>query len=374
MRVLFDRIHREGPVRFDVAVDAMLYGDEGFFTRGGGAGRDGADFLTSPEVGPLFGALLARAIDAEWERLERPDPFVVIEAGAGRGALAGAVLAAEPACIAALRYVCVERSLALRAAMEEALPIEPAANVFGPVVRGEDPGDDAAAVAGSGPVVTALDELPLVPVTGMVIGNELLDNVPFRLLERERGSWSEIFVGTDGASLREVLVRAPGGVAAEATRSAPDAQDGARIPLQHGAAEWLRRALGTLQRGRVVIIDYADTTPSLARRPWTEWVRTYHAHGRGGHPLDRPGAQDVTCEVATDQLARIRRPDRERSQAEWLTEVGIDEVTATARAAWQERAHIGDLEALTHRSRVTEAAALTDPAGLGAFRVLEWAV
>jgi len=33
---------------------------------------------------------------------------------------------------------------------------------------------------------------------------------------------------------------------------------------------------------------------------------------------------------------------------------------------------VGDLEALKHRSRVTEVEALTDPAGLGAFRVLEW--
>ena len=42
------------------------------------------------------------------------------------------------------------------------------------------------------------------------------------------------------------------------------------------------------------------------------------------------------------------------------------------RAIWRERAAIGDLEAVRARSRVTEAEALLDPAGLGAFRVLEW--
>jgi len=41
-----------------------------------------------------------------------------------------------------------------------------------------------------------------------------------------------------------------------------------------------------------------------------------------------------------------------------------------ARAEWDRRAHVGDLEAVKHRSRVTEAAALVDPAGLGAHRVL----
>ena len=49
---------------------------------------------------------------------------------------------------------------------------------------------------------------------------------------------------------------------------------------------------------------------------------------------------------------------------------GIDELVDDGRDEWEARAHVGDLEALRHRSRVTEAAALTDPAGLGAHRVL----
>src|ERR1700736_1837047 len=120
--VLSDRIHREGPLRFDVAMDLLLYGEGGFFAAGGGAGRR-ADFITSPEVGPLFGAVVARAVDDEWVRLGRPDPFVVVEAGAGRGALAKAVVQAEPSCSPALRYLCVERSPTLRERLAEALPL-----------------------------------------------------------------------------------------------------------------------------------------------------------------------------------------------------------------------------------------------------------
>ena len=59
----------------------------------------------------------------------------------------------------------------------------------------------------------------------------------------------------------------------------------------------------------------------------------------------------------------------ECTQAEWLRDLGVDDLVADARAQWDERAHIGDLEALRHRSRITEAAALLDPAGLGAHRV-----
>ncbi|MDQ3353756.1 MAG: SAM-dependent methyltransferase, partial [Actinomycetota bacterium] len=108
-------MQRLGGLRFDRFVDAALYGPGGFFVAGGrGAGRR-ADFVTSVEVGPLFGAVVANALDTEWERLGRPDSFVVVEAGAGRGALARDVLGTGPACAVALRYVCVERSARLRA-------------------------------------------------------------------------------------------------------------------------------------------------------------------------------------------------------------------------------------------------------------------
>jgi SAM-dependent MidA family methyltransferase len=365
------RIYREGPLRFDLAMDALLYGEGGFFASGGGAGRK-EDFLTSPEVGPLFGAVVANALDAEWHRLGRPDPFIVVEAGAGRGTLARTVLGAAPACRHALRYVCVEGSAILRAAIEQALPVEPATNVFGGAVPGDDADEEAAVIAGSGPVVAVLDDLPLVPVSGVVLANELLDNLPFRLVARRQGRWEEIFVGCDDdGTLVEVPVQASSDVAAEADRLAPAAPDGARLPLQHEAAAWLRRALGTLERGRVIVIDYADVSPSLVTRPWTEWLRTYRAHQRGGHPLDAPGAQDVTTEVAVDQLPP---PTSNLDQAAWLAAHGIGELAAAAQAAWEERAHVGDLEALKHRSRVGEADALTDATGLGAFRVLEWVV
>ncbi len=85
---IVERIHRGGPIRFGAFMDLALYGPQGFFARGGGAGRSGQDFITSPEVGPLFGVCVARALAAEWERLGEPDPFLVVEAGAGNGRLA----------------------------------------------------------------------------------------------------------------------------------------------------------------------------------------------------------------------------------------------------------------------------------------------
>jgi len=367
-----ERIARVGPVPFGAYVEAALSGPGGFFTRGGGAGRR-ADFLTSPEVGPLFGAVVARALDAEWVRLGRRDPFVVVEAGAGRGALAKAVLAAEPACGPSLRYVLAERSPALRAAAEQLLVVEPAANVLGGV--GEDDEDAAPlATTGSGPVVAVLDDLPAATFAGVVLANELLDNLPFDLVERSATGWVEVRVGLRGERLVEVLVVASPDLGSEATALAPDAAAGSRIPIQRGTRAWLARALSLLTAGRVIVLDYADETASLAARPWHEWLRTYRNHQRAGHPLFAPGSADITCEVAVDQLAAVRPPGADRPQAAWLDDHGMGWLVDAAKERWRAGAHVGDLAALAARSRVGEADALSDPSGLGAFRVLEWQV
>ncbi len=364
------RIARGGPIAFDDFVDVALYHPEGgFFATGRGAGRS-RDFLTSPEVGPLFGAVMARALDEWWTDMGEPDPFVVIDAGAGAGTLGRSVLAAQPACSPALRYLLVEASGRLRAEQAEHLPLELPAFVLGPALATDDDGPTLA--PGTGPIAASLAELPAAAVTGVVVANELLDNLPFRLLERAPQRWDEVRVDYDGVAFHESLVPAPPELAAEADRLAPGARPGARIPIQQRAQAWLRAALSVVARGRVVVIDYSDHTGDLSERPWTQWVRTYAGGGPGGRPLDNPGQQDITCEVAVDQLARIRMPDTDRSQADFLRAHGLPVLVEEARTAWRERAAAPDLAALAARSRVTEADALTDPTGLGAFRVLEW--
>ena len=68
-------------VRFDQFMNEALYGAHGFYTSGvGRAGRRG-DFITSPEIGPLFGAVIARALDAWWRDMGSPDDFHIYDVG-----------------------------------------------------------------------------------------------------------------------------------------------------------------------------------------------------------------------------------------------------------------------------------------------------
>jgi SAM-dependent MidA family methyltransferase len=104
------------------------------------------------------------------------------------------------------------------------------------------------------------------------------------------------------------------------------------------------------------------------------WLRTYRAHQRAGSPLEALGLTDITADVVVDQLSRVATPDLDRSQADFLAAHGLDEFVDEGRRVWEERAHIGDLEAVRARSRIGEAEALTALDGLGGFRVLEWKV
>ena len=79
-------IEDHGPISFAEYMEIALYARGGFYDAPpvGTAGH----FVTSPHIHPLFGELLARGLRGLWERLGRPDPFRVVEAGAGDGTLA----------------------------------------------------------------------------------------------------------------------------------------------------------------------------------------------------------------------------------------------------------------------------------------------
>jgi SAM-dependent MidA family methyltransferase len=358
--LIAERIRRFGPLGFDEVMDVALYDPAaGFYETGGAAGRARGDFITSPEVGPLFGAVIARALDAWWRDMGEPDPYVVVDAGAGPGTLAVAVRAAEPDCASAMRYVLVERSAQQRSRHGDYLSL----------ARPE------MSRLGVGPEFVSLPDLPVGPLTGVVVANELLDNLPFAIAERVDGGWASVRVGLadDDRTLVELLVPLAGPPAELAATLAPGAPVGARVPLQTAALDWLRAARQVLELGRIVVLDYGGTTAELADR--TEgWLRTYREHTAGGGVLEQMGQQDITADVALDQLSRLADVDVQQSQTDVLRGHGLDELVAEGARIWTDRAHIGDLAAIRGRSRVTEAEALTEPGGLGGFQVLEWQI
>jgi SAM-dependent MidA family methyltransferase len=172
-----------------------------------------------------------------------------------------------------------------------------------------------------------------------------------------------------------MVLPADDGLAAAADRLAEgrNIPVGARLPVPTALPPWLRSAAAMLRRGVVAVVDYVAPIEDLAARGQDAWLRTYQDHHRAGSPFDRPGMRDITADVPVEALHRAAAAaglsvDTETTQAEWLRSLGIDAMVEEARAAWHGRSAT-DLAALAARSRVHEADALLDAAGLGAHRV-----
>ncbi len=215
--------------------------------------------------------------------------------------------------------------------------------------------------------VESRPDLPPGPLDGVVVANELLDNLPFRLAVFD-GGWREAYVTDDGAGGFAEVLSAPLDPVPGVLPARP--VHGARAPLVDRAASWVGRAVELVRGGTVLVVDYVrPTTAELTTLGWREWLRTYRHHEPGEHHLRCPGDQDITVDVPADQLPPA---DAVRTQAQFLARWGIDELVDEGRRRWSESAARPDLAALTMRSRAREAEALTDAAGLGGFSVLEW--
>ena len=359
-----ERIEECGPIPVSEYVGACLYEPgEGFYMRSGRSGGRSGHFLTAPEVGPLFGAVLARALDGWWAAMGEPEPFTVIDWGAGPGTLARTVLAAQPGCMSAgaLRWLAVELSPAQRA-------LHP-----------------------PHPLVTSValvpDALAHDAGAGVVLANELLDNLPFDMVRRAEAGWEELRVtlGTAGSGRGPrpdpVFSLVPATASPKLVEGLPDVAVGARVPVQQAARRWVAEARGLFDAGLVVAFDYGADTAVLADRAQEAddpaaglgWLRTHRRHQGSASWLAEPGSCDITVDVALDQI-QADYPAEVCAQADFLQTHGIEELVAAGRVKWAERSQVGDLEALRARSRVGEAEALLDPNGMGGFNVLVWTV
>jgi SAM-dependent MidA family methyltransferase len=157
-----------GWLPFDRFMQLALYAPQlGYYARDarqfGTLARDGSDFVTAPELSPLFGRALAAQVA---QSLAATGTDEVWEFGAGSGALAGQLIAALDALGQPLaRYTIVDVSGALRARQQQRLAR------FGARVQWADRLPDA--------------------LRGVVVGNEVLDAMPVKLIARINGAWYE---------------------------------------------------------------------------------------------------------------------------------------------------------------------------------------
>ena len=230
--------------------------------------QSGSDFATAPEMSPLFGrALAVQVADA----LRATGTDEVWEFGAGSGALAAQLLEALGSPVR--RYTIVDLSGTLRARQRETL------DRYGERVQW-------------------VSELPA-RLAGVIVGNEVLDAMPVKLLVRTGGAWHErgVAIGQDGlffadrpTGLRPPLD--PGGAHDYLTEIHPQAQ------------AFVRTLADRLERGAAFFIDYGFTEREYyhpQRHMGT--LMCHRAHQADTDPLRDVGRKDITAHVDFSGLA-----------------------------------------------------------------------
>lgn len=328
------RIRAAGPISVaDYMTTCLLDPQEGYYTTRDPLGARG-DFVTAPEISQMFGELIGLALAQAWQDQGRPTPFVLAEAGPGRGTLMADALRAT-ACVpgfhAAAKLWLVEASPVLQEAQRTRL-------------------------AGFEPRWTnTLAGLPQAPL--FLVANEFFDALPVRQFQRSGAGWRERRVGLlDGHLAMGLAQEQPQPALAHRLE---DTAEGDVVEhsaaAQAGAAEIGQRIAD--HGGAALVIDYGD---------WRSLGDTLQAlrAGAPAPPLEDAGNADLTTHVDFEALAHAAPCAHTRlaPQGVFLERLGI-----TARAqALTEGAAPQALEAVIAAHR-----RLTHPEEMGnLFKVL----
>ena len=364
-RALADAIAVRGPITFADYMQIALYEPaSGYYTvpahdatRQGWAG----DYITSTDLHPLFGAAIGRQISQVWRLLGSPDPFVVLEDGAGRGHLARDIHAwahdvagdAPEGFVAALRYNLRDVS-----------------------------------VAGGQRVWGATDVGADTP-PHVILSNELIDAFPVHIIERVVAGWAEVYVTASEAP--PLLAELLGPLSSPMITAYLDCYDvraerfplGWRCEVNLVAEEWMAAAAQHLAPAGVVItIDYGAPAADLystERHKGT--LICYRSHTLSDQPLAFTGEQDITAHVNFTALSAVGTAYGLATlgfvnQRDFLTRLGI-RTDARAlgqrlypRADTERHTDAGQSDYLRRSSLQHTVGALLAPQGLGGFGVL----
>ena len=359
----------EGRISFADYMNWVLYHPQlGYYatpqTRIGASG----DFFTAPHLGTDFGELLAEQLVEMWEILHQPQPFTLVEMGAGQGILAADILQyigrQYPDCFDAVDYIIIEKSPALKAEQQQKLQEQLSYSVS---VRWCD-----------------WDEIPDASVTGCFFSNELVDALPVHQVIVRNRQLREIYVSlnnhtggdhSSSANFSEI----------EANLSTPQLQtyfeplnidllsdiypEGYRTEINLAALDWIATVANKLKRGFVLTIDYgyaAERYYSPTRSGGT--LQCYYQHRHHNNPYIHIGKQDITAHVNFTALEK------------WGERFGLEKIGFTQQALFLMALGLGDRIAAVSQTggqnlsevlRRREALhSLINPMGLGNFGVL----
>jgi len=295
-----------GWISFARYMELALYAPGlGYYSAGSRKLGKAGDFVTAPEISPLYGQTLARQVkqvlDAGFDE--------VLEVGAGSGALAATLLEElERSGGAPRNYLILELSADLRERSRDTL----ASRVPHLLER-----------------VAWLNRLPPA-FSGVVLGNEVLDAMPVHVVRTQGGRVEEGGVGVRSDRL-DWSWRLASGEPLDAAR-ALKLPEGFRTEIQLAARGFMRSLAGVLEKGAALFVDYGFPEKEFyhpQRKDGT--LMCHYRHHAHADPFFLPGLQDITSHVDFSAIAASARSGGLEllgytGQAQFLVNCGITEV------------------------------------------------
>ncbi len=253
----------------------------GYYAAGARKLGAGGDFVTAPELSPVFGRCLASQVGAVLSALGGGD---VVEIGAGSGALAMELLAElERQGRVPQRYLILETSPDLRQRQQQAL---------------------AQLSPGLAARVGWLERIPGARLRGVLVANEVLDALPVERFRIGAAGVEALGVGLAGGRFAWVARPADAALAAAVAGLGVALPEGYESELCPLLAPWLTSVTAPLEAGIALILDYGYARaeyyhPSRARGTFA----CFHRQRRHDDPFVNVGLQDLTAWVDYTRVA-----------------------------------------------------------------------
>ncbi|MEC4805907.1 MAG: class I SAM-dependent methyltransferase [Jaaginema sp. PMC 1079.18] len=355
-QIIRDRITHSAnnKIPFVEFMDLVLYHPEwGYYSGGKVEIGSRGDFFTSVSLGADFGELLAIQLVQMWQVLGQPQPFILLEMGAGNGDLARDILqtleAQFPAVFAALEYWIVEQSPALIQRQKAVLADY--------TVQWQDE-----------------SEIEDESLTGCIFANELVDAFPVHQVRVEDEGLKEVYVTYSEAGLIEVTGELSTPQLANYFRdmainlTQEDYVKPYQTEVNLAALSWLKTVASKLKKGYLMTIDYGYSAQRYYNpRRDRGTLQCYYQHRRHNNPYINLGQQDITTHVNFTALQYYGQQYGlttlgQTKQGMFLMALGLGEkLNALSRGEF-------DAAQILHRRDALHQ--LIDPTGLGGFEVL----
>lgn len=285
--VVKQRIEQHGnSLPFDAYMSLALYEPGlGYYSAGSCKFGEAGDFVTAPEISPIFSRCVARQCEEILAGVENP---VIIELGAGSGVMASDVLQELQARNSLPgSYWILEPSADLRDRQQTLLK-ERIPEFYGRV--------------------RWLDTLPDEPFTGIVLANEVVDALPVKRFKKTAQGFGELGVGVIDGKLDWLLMPAGANMVQQLQQLEKKAgrpfTEGYISEINTGLQAWLAAVAGQLASGVMLVFDYGYPRHEYYHPDRSDGTLLCHyRHRAHNDPFMLPGLQDITASVEFTGLA-----------------------------------------------------------------------